>query len=298
MRVLACPGQGSQSAGFLAPWLDGLPGLAKRLAGLSAACNLDLISLGVNAGETEIRDTAKAQPLIVGSSVAIARELFGEELENFQGVVGHSVGEFTAAALAGVISDEEAMELVAVRALAMARASDLEETSMAALIGLDLAAAEAAASAAELEIANYNGAGQFVLAGKTEAIESLIATPPEGARVVGLKVAGAFHTEFMRSAVAEVAAAAAKLSANDPRLATWSNRDGTLMPSGAEVVARLVTQVASPVRFDLCLESIAACEEFVELPPAGALSGLAKRALSANVLALRNPTDHSRIGAP
>lgn len=297
MRVLACPGQGSQSAGFLQPWLAELPGLGARLELLSQASGIDLIAMGSVADETTIKDTANAQPLIVGASIAIARELFGEEIAGFTGVVGHSVGEFAAAALAGVLSDSEALSLVSTRARAMARASALEPTSMAAIIGLEQEAVELAASQVGLTVANYNGGGQFVVAGGSEAIATLVANPPAGSRVIELKVAGAFHTKFMAPAVAELEQAAAQVAPSDPRLALWSNKDGQRLISGLEVLDRLVTQVASPVRFDLCLASLGDCTEFIELPPAGALSGLAKRSLSASVLALKNPADVSKVGA-
>jgi [acyl-carrier-protein] S-malonyltransferase len=297
VRVLACPGQGSQSAGFLQPWLAELPGLRSRLDLLSQASGIDLIELGTVADEATIKGTANAQPLIVGASIAIARELFGEEIAGFEGVVGHSVGEFAAAALAGVLSDSEAMSLVSTRARAMARASALEPTSMAAVIGLEQEAAEHAASQMGLTVANYNGGGQFVVAGRSGAIAALVANPPAGSRIIELKVAGAFHTEFMAPAVGELELAAAQVSPADPRLTLWSNKDGQRLTSGQEALGRLVSQVASPVRFDLCLASLGDCTEFVELPPAGALSGLAKRSLSASVVALKNPADVSKVGA-
>jgi [acyl-carrier-protein] S-malonyltransferase len=296
MRILACPGQGSQSEGFLQPWLAELSGLRSRLLELSEAAGIDLIELGTNADEATIKDTANAQPLIVAASIAVAREVFGDDLASVSGVVGHSVGEFAAAALAGVISDRDALSLVSVRAKAMAAASALEPTSMAAVIGLDTAAAEAAAELAGLQIANFNGGGQFVVAGRKPAIEELAAAPPPGSRVIELKVAGAFHTDFMSSAVGPLTAAAEHIAAQEPRLAIWSNKDGALIESGSEVLARLISQVASPVRFDLCLQSVSTCSDFIELPPAGALAGLAKRQIAADVLALRNPTDISKIG--
>jgi [acyl-carrier-protein] S-malonyltransferase len=296
MRILACPGQGSQSEGFLGPWLAEFSGLRSRLLELSEAAGIDLIELGTEADEATIKDTANAQPLIVAASIAVAREVFGEDLASVDGVLGHSVGEFAAAALAGVISDRDALSLVSVRANAMAAASALEPTSMAAVIGLDIAAAEATAELAGLQIANFNGGGQFVVAGRKHAIEALAAAPPAGSRVIELKVAGAFHTDFMGAAVAPLTDAADGIKSQKPRLAIWSNKDGALVDSGSEVLARLVSQVASPVRFDLCLQSVASCSEFIELPPAGALAGLAKRQIPATALALRNPTDISKIG--
>lgn len=295
MRILACPGQGSQSEGFLSSWIEEVPDFKEQLAQLAAASGLDLIELGTTATEETIKDTANAQPLIVAASIAAARCLFGSGLDGVDGLVGHSVGEFAAAALAGVISDQQAMQLVTVRARAMAVASRATPSSMAAVIGLDLAAAEAAAAAAGLEIANYNGGGQFVVAGATPAIEALVASPPAGSRVIQLKVAGAFHTSFMSAAVAELELAAAEVTANDPILKIWSNKDGQELTDGAELLSRLVSQVASPVRFDLNLASLASAQSFIELPPAGALAGLAKRELNCEIIALRNPADFAKL---
>jgi [acyl-carrier-protein] S-malonyltransferase len=295
MRILACPGQGSQSEGFLSSWIEEVPDFKEQLAQLAAASGLDLIELGTTATEETIKDTANAQPLIVAASIAAARCLFGSGLDGVDGLVGHSVGEFAAAALAGVISDQQAMQLVTVRARAMAVASRATPSSMAAVIGLDLAAAEAAAAAAGLEIANYNGGGQFVVAGATPAIEALVASPPAGSRVIQLKVAGAFHTSFMSAAVAELELAAAEVTANDPILKIWSNKDGQELTDGAELLSRLVSQVASPVRFDLNLASLESAQSFIELPPAGALAGLAKRELNCEIIALRNPADFAKL---
>ncbi len=295
MRILACPGQGSQSEGFLTTWIQEVAGFEEQLVRLAQASGLDLIELGTTATEETIKDTANAQPLIVAASIAAARSLFGQGLDGVDGVVGHSVGEFAAAALAGVITDQQALQLVSVRARAMAVASRATPSSMAAVIGLDLQAAEAAAAAAGLEIANYNGGGQFVVAGATPAIEAMVTSPPAGARVIQLKVAGAFHTSFMSAAVAELELAAGEATANDPILKIWSNKDGQELTDGAEVLKRLVSQVASPVRFDLNLAALGGAQTFVELPPAGALAGLAKRELNCEIIALRNPADFAKL---
>jgi [acyl-carrier-protein] S-malonyltransferase len=296
MRILACPGQGSQSEGFLSNWIQDDPGFEEQLARLAEASGLDLIELGTTATEESIKDTANAQPLIVAASIAAARSLFGQGLAGVDGVVGHSVGEFAAAAMAGVITDQQAMQLVSVRARAMAVASRATPSSMAAVIGLDLEAAEAAAAAAGLEIANYNGGGQFVLAGATPGIEALVTSPPAGARVIPLKVAGAFHTSFMSAAEAELESAASGVTASNPILKIWSNKDGLELTDGAEVLRRLVSQVASPVRFDLNLANLVDAQSFIELPPAGALAGLAKRELNCEIIALRNPADFAKLG--
>ncbi len=297
MRILMCPGQGSQSEGFLRDWFDNVPGFEEKVRELGAAANKDLVRLGTTAAEEEIKATENAQPLIVAAAIASARTAI--DLSGVDGVVGHSVGEFAAAAISGVITDAEAMRLVSVRANAMAEAANLEVTSMAAVLGGDEAAVLEALGQLGLSAANYNGAGQIVAAGSKTAIEALVASPPEKSRVIELKVAGAFHTSYMQSAVEKLAAAASAVTANDPSIRLWSNVDGVEVSSGEKFLASLVSQVSNPVRWDLCMQSMDALSPTViELPPAGALAGLAKRGMpSSTAVALKTSADLEKIGA-
>ena len=298
MLIVACPGQGSQTPGFLTPWLDEYPALNQILDGLGAACGADLIRLGTSADEDEIKDTANAQRLIVGSSVGIYRAALGEL--QIHGVLGHSVGEFAAAAIAGVLTDEDAMRLVGQRADAMAAAAAEASTSMAAVLGGDEAAVLEVLTELGLEPANFNGAGQLVVAGRKTAVTSLIASPPERARVIELKVAGAFHTSFMDSAKAPVQELVDGLEVSQPQVSLWSNVDGQLVQSGQEFVQSLVSQISSPVRWDKCMESLTGSEATViEMPPAGALAGLLKRGVAdATAIALKTPADLEKVPNP
>lgn len=297
MRILMCPGQGSQSEGFLTNWFENVADFEAKIRELSDAAGKDLVRLGTTAGEDEIKATENAQPLIVAAAIAAARTAI--DLDSIDGVVGHSVGEFAAAALAGVISDTEAMELVAVRANAMASAAKLEVTSMAAVLGGEESAVLQALADLGLSAANYNGAGQIVAAGSKSAIEALVASPPEKARVIELKVAGAFHTNYMQPAVEVLAEAAAEITAQNPKIKLWSNVDGREVVSGENFLASLVSQVSNPVRWDLCMSSMDGLSpEVVELPPAGALAGLAKRGMpSSTAVALKTFADLEKIGA-
>ena len=297
MRILMCPGQGSQSEGFLIEWFASVPGFQEKIIELGKAAGKDLVRLGTVASEDEIKATENAQPLIVAASIAAARTAIN--LANFDGVVGHSVGEFAAAAISGVLSDEDAMKLVAVRANAMAEAAKLEVTSMAAVLGGEQDQVLAALEELGLSAANYNGAGQIVAAGSKAAITQLVATPPEKSRVIELKVAGAFHTHFMQPAVTKLSEVAATVSASVPQMKLWSNVDGALVTDGERFLASLVSQVSNPVRWDLCMASIDKLSAtVVELPPAGALAGLAKRGMpNSTAVALKNPTDLEKIGA-
>jgi len=297
MRILMCPGQGSQSEGFLTEWFASVPGFQQKIIELGVAAGKDLVRLGTVASEDEIKATENAQPLIVAASIAAARTAIN--LADFDGVVGHSVGEFAAAAIAGVLSDEDAMKLVAVRANAMAEAAKLEVTSMAAILGGEQEQVLALLAELGLSAANYNGAGQIVAAGSKAAIEQLVATPPEKSRVIELKVAGAFHTHFMQPALARLSEAAETVSASNPQMKLWSNVDGGMVTSGQQFLASLVSQVSNPVRWDLCMASIDQLSAtVVELSPAGALAGLAKRGMpNSTAVALKNPADLEKIGA-
>ncbi|MGX2997408.1 ACP S-malonyltransferase [Streptomyces sp. JNUCC 64] len=319
MLVLVAPGQGAQTPGFLTPWLD-LPGAADRVASWSKAIDLDLLHYGTQADADAIRDTSVAQPLLVAAGILSALALAGPEAlashpdgdddtadtpeSGAPGalaglavdvVAGHSVGELTAAVLAGVLSPVAALRLVRVRGLAMAEAASVTETGMAALLGGDFDVVLPHLERLGLTPANVNGAGQVVAAGTAEQLAALAADKPEGVRrVVPLKVAGAFHTTHMAPAVDALAEAARKLSPADPAVTYVSNKDGRVVTSGAEVLDRLVGQVANPVRWDLCMETFAerGATALVELCPGGTLTGIAKRALpGVRTLALKTPDD-------
>jgi [acyl-carrier-protein] S-malonyltransferase len=297
MRIVVAPGQGSQAPGFLAPWIEDVQGFRAQLENYSAIVDLDLVRLGTEANEEEIKDTAVAQPLIVAASLAAYRTL----LKNlsFDAVAGHSVGEFTAAAISGVLTDAEALVMVSTRALAMAKAAAMIETSMAAVIGGDSDELAARLSELGLQGANYNGAGQVVVAGLKSAITELVANPPEKARVIELKVAGAFHTNFMDSAQLELAQLRTTLTGKTPIMKLYSNQDGQLVTDGEQFLDLLVSQVTSPVRWDRVMAAMQGHKaEIVELPPAGALSGLLKRGVEdCRTVPLRTPQDFEKVEA-
>ncbi|GAA3058821.1 ACP S-malonyltransferase [Streptomyces roseofulvus] len=291
MLVLVAPGQGAQTPGFLTPWLE-LPGTADRLAAWSDAIGLDLVHYGTKADADEIRDTAVAQPLLVAAGLLSAAAL-GDAAPG--AVAGHSVGEFTAAAFAGVLDDTAALRLVRTRGLAMAEAAAIAPTGMSALLGGDPEVTVPHLEKLGLTPANVNGAGQIVAAGTLEQLAALEADKPEGVRrVVPLKVAGAFHTHHMAPAVATLEQAAQELSPADPTVPYVSNKDGRTVATGAEVLARLVGQVANPVRWDLCMETFQAlgATALIEVCPGGTLTGIAKRALpGVATVALKTPDD-------
>ena len=294
MIVVVCPGQGAQTPGMLSPWLE-LPAFRASIEAQQTAAGIDLIAHGTTSDADTIRDTAVAQPLIVGTSVAsLAALLDGKHVQDagIAGVAGHSVGEIAAAVAAGIFTAEQGIKFVKRRGDAMAAAAALETTTMAAILGGDQAAVEAHFAALDLSPANYNGGGQIVAAGSAEGIAALQANPLAGTRVIPIQVAGAFHTRYMQPAVAELSEYAATLEVADPSVPIWTNAGGRLVGSGSEFVSLLVNQVSSPVRWDLCMAAMveAGVTAVLELAPAGTLTGLAKRSMpGVETLALKSP---------
>ena len=286
MLVFTAPGQGAQTPGFLSPWLE-LPGLADQLGAWSELAGRDLIRLGTAGSAEEITDTSVAQPLLVAAALAVAG-LLGQP----DAAAGHSVGELAAGVIAGVLSAEDAIALTRVRGEAMAAACGAEPTGMSAVLGGDGSAVLAAIADAGLTPANVNTAGQIVAGGTLEQLAAFAASPPAGARIRPLRVAGAFHTSHMAPAVDTLAAAAAGVAVKDPAITLLSNRDGAVVTTGADWLDRIVSQVANPVRWDQCMATMSAIgvTALIELAPGGTLTGIAKRALPGiELLAMKTP---------
>jgi [acyl-carrier-protein] S-malonyltransferase len=293
--AVVCPGQGSQVPGFLQPWLE-LPEVADHLTWLSAVTGMDLTAHGTTSDAETIRDTAVAQPLIVASGLighrVLASRLGRASLADI--TAGHSVGELTSAAISGVLSAEQALVFVRERGREMAKASAVVETGMSAVLGGDPEQVAETLDRHGLVAANQNGAGQVVAAGLVENLQALAADPPARARVVPLKVAGAFHTGHMAPAVDRLTDLAAAITTSDPRVTWLTNADGKAMSSGPQALSLLIAQVSTPVRWDLCMESMVreGVTGLLELPPAGTLTNLAKRAMpGVETVALKSPDD-------
>jgi [acyl-carrier-protein] S-malonyltransferase len=294
--AIVCPGQGSQTPGFLAPWLE-LDGVRDELTRLSEVTGIDLVAHGTTSDAETIKDTAVAQPLIVGAGLISLRPMLGQATARPDTVgllAGHSVGEITATAAAGVLDAGDAVVFVRERGRAMAEASAVTPTGMAAVLGGDPDDVLAAIERHGLTAANVNGAGQTVAAGTLEQIAAFQADPPAKARVIPLQVAGAFHTQHMAPAVGVLEDLARDLPTGNPTVSLLSNADGQPVTDGREALDRLVRQVSNPVRWDLCMETMLrlGVTGLIELAPAGTLVGLAKRAMKGvETLALKTPDD-------
>ncbi|UZN01738.1 ACP S-malonyltransferase [Cellulomonas sp. S1-8] len=302
MLVVACPGQGAQSPGMLVPWTE-VDGFTDALTRASDVVGADLLAHGTTSDADTIRDTAVAQPLLVATALASLRAVLdatpGTDLAAaapgaLDVAAGHSVGELAAAALAGVLREDEALRLVAVRGAAMARAAAATPTGMSAVLGGDPDEVLARLEALDLVPANVNGGGQVVAAGSLEALAALAAEPPARTRVIPLQVAGAFHTRYMAPAVDELARAASAVTPREPVVTLLGNADGAPVAGGADALARIVAQVARPVRWDLCQTTFVAMgvTALLEVAPGGVLTGLARRTLpGVETLALKSPAD-------
>lgn len=291
--VVVCPGQGSQTPGFLDPWLE-LDGVADALDAYSDAAEVDLRTHGTVSDADTIRDTRIAQPLIVAASVIAGDALAARAGRRADGIAGHSVGEIAALVGSEVIDARTGMRLVGIRGRAMADAAAQTPTGMSAVLGGDEDALLARLAELGLSPANYNGGGQTVVAGPLPALAALAEAPLKGTRVIPLQVAGAFHTAAMAPAVSVLRDAVADVEPSDPTLTLWSNRDGAVVHDGREALDRLVDQVSSPVRWDLCMSGFAdaGITGMIELAPAGALVGLAKRGLrGVPTVAVKTPED-------
>ena len=292
MLAIIAPGQGSQTPGMLNSWIAD-PELKQLVESWSQSIGLDLLRLGTTAEADEIKDTANAQPLIVTTSLLGAHAL---GINSFAVTSGHSVGELAAAALSGAITSSDALSLVRSRGIEMAKAAAASPAGMSAVLGGDRTEVLSAIAALNLVAANDNGAGQIVAAGDLTALAQLFDNPPPGARVRALAVAGAFHTSYMQPAVEPLRAKAASIATHPMQINVISNKDGEVVSEGAEVLTRLVNQIANPVRWDLCMEMMKSLgvTGVIELPPAGTLVGLLKRAASEiETFALKSADDLS-----
>ena len=293
MLALLAPGQGAQTPGFLTPWIADATSHA-LLENWSKLIDLDLVRLGTVSDADEIRETSHAQPLLVAAGLISAMQTFAGEDINFDFFAGHSVGEITAASLAQVFDGDAALSLVNVRGRAMSTAATGSNTGMSAVLGGERDVVVAALTALGLTPANENGGGQIVAAGALDALAALAENPPAGSRVRPLQVSGAFHTNVMQPAVTKLADAAREITVSSPTAPLISNRDGALINNGDEFMARIVGQVSGPVRWDLCMQTLAdqGVTGVIEVAPGGTLTGLIKRAQpQVELFAIKTPDD-------
>lgn len=277
------PGQGSQFVGMGADLFDDLPDLLGERA--DAVLGWSLRDLCLQGPEDELTRTEHAQPALFALSVALWTRLAPRLEARPAAAAGHSLGEYSALVAAGVLDFDTALGVVAERGRAMQAAADLEPSGMAALLGADVDLAEAVcarrtAEGGRLSVANINAPGQVVVAGGLEDLEWLDENGRELGvrRAVRLKVAGAFHSDFMAPASERVAAALANVDATEGDFPVFGNVTAApVVP--ATVASTLAVQVVSPVRFAESLQAMAesGIDTFVHVGPGDVTAGMAKR---------------------
>jgi [acyl-carrier-protein] S-malonyltransferase len=277
------PGQGSQCVGMGADVFAARPDLLGESA--EATLGWSLRELCESGPEEDLTRTDRAQPALYATAFALWEMLRESVGYDPAAAAGHSLGEYTALAAAGVFDFRTGLRLVAERGAAMDGAARLEDSGMAALIGVDEAAAETVAATrrdagGRLWVANLNAPGQIVVAGGVEDIEWVVANGRELGvrRAIPLKVAGAFHSPYMAIAADRLAAALTATDFAPPRFPVYTNATGAPV---TDVAANLSEQLVSPVRFAAGLEAMAAAgvDTFVHVGPGDVTAGMAKRSV-------------------
>ena len=286
MAVWLCPGQGAQAVHMGADLLDcgDFPRVGEAFELGSQVLELDLAALAREGSAADVDDAFNAQALTAALTIGIGRELLARG-QRPQAVVGFSLGQLSALALSGMLSDEDAFSLLKVRAEAMAAACAEHSGAMTALLGCSVEDADAVCAACAggqvLVPANYNCPGQVVLSGELPAIERAEAAwaAEHGARKLRrLRTAGAFHSPLMEQAAAATGAAARKLRFAEPSCPVLCNTDARPM-TAASAAQRMELQVKSPVRFQQSIQALLGegFAEYAEIGFGGVLANLVKR---------------------
>jgi len=267
---------------MLQPWL-GSTSSKSLVAELSDAASMNLAEISANASDEELKKTEVTQPLLLAAALLSWQALqeSRDQVQNFwiSAVAGHSVGEFAAAVIAGVLTASEAMSLVTTRGEAMAQASEEPKTGMVAVLGGDEPEVIDAIERSGVFVANKNATGQIVAAGRITKLDGLSANLPAKCRVRPLSVAGAFHTKYMQPAVDEFANRAQSIEFRDPQITFISNNAGSVLTTGHQVCAHLTNQIARQVDWVSCQQTFEkfGFTEMIELAPGNTLSAIAKR---------------------
>lgn len=302
--ALLFPGQGSQRVGMGAELARAYPDAKRTFDEADAVLGFSLSTLCFDGPESELTLTKHAQPAILTTSIAVFRILATRGLE-FDVVAGHSLGEWTALVAAGALAFSDAVRLTHLRGTFMQEAVPVGQGGMAAVIGLDLAAAQMLCEQASLpeqpvEPANLNGGGQIVISGHMAAIDRAVAaSKAAGAKLAKkLPVSAPFHSSLMRPAADRLAAAMADVKIAAPRVPVVANVTAEPTQDPAQIAKLLVDQVAAPVRWEESVRWLAAAgiARGYELGTGAVLRGLVKRiAPEIDVTALGEPNEIAGI---
>ena len=279
--ALVFPGQGSQFPGMGKDLYDASEMAREMFHKANEILGFDIAKVMFEGTQEDLKKTSVTQPAIYIHSVALARVL-GMDKEG-QMAAGHSLGEFSALAVAGALSFEDGLRLVSIRANAMQKACNAQRSTMAAVIGMEDAVVEAiCAEAGEVVVpANYNSPGQLVISGTLAGVEKAIELlKARGARLVKpLVVDGAFHSPVMEPARAELAEGIASTPFADARIPVYQNATATPHTAADAIRQNLIAQLTAPVRWTQSVEAMVAdgASRFIEIGPGNVLQGLVKR---------------------
>lgn len=284
--ALVFPGQGSQSVGMLAELAGEFREVEETFAEASAVLGYDLWQLVQNGPESELQLTAVTQPAMLTAGVAVWRAWLAAGGPQPAVMAGHSLGEYSALVCAGALPFAQAVQLVRQRGEFMQQAVPVGAGAMAAVLGLDRAAVEAACAGAAtadevVAVANYNAPPQSVIAGHTAAVQraSEAAQAAGAKRVVPLPVSAPFHCALMRPAAAALTPALLAASIATPAVPVINNVDVATARDPAAIRDALIRQIYSPVRWVEVIEAMAAqgVTRVIECGPGKVLAGLTKR---------------------
>ena len=277
MKAILFPGQGSQYVGMGKDLYESSD-LAKKLFNLSnSILGFDITDVMFNGSQEDLKKTDITQPAIFIHSTI----LFNINSVNADAYAGHSLGEFSALLCSGSLTFEDALKLVLIRARAMEKACKNNETTMAAILGLDDVFVNSVCdNISNVVPANYNCPGQIVISGSKSSIDKACESIKEiGGKTIVLPVGGAFHSSYMESAKKELEDAIKSLKFNKPDKPIYQNFDANPYIDIEKIKKNLINQLTSPVLWKQTINKLIAdnYKSFIECGPGRVLQGLVKK---------------------
>lgn len=281
MKAYVFPGQGAQFVGMGKDLYDQHAEAKSLFEKANEILGFSITDVMFSGTEEDLKQTKVTQPAIFLHSVILAKCL-GEAFDPDM-VAGHSLGELSALVAAGALSFEDGLKLVSQRANAMQKACELQESTMAAILGLEDAVVEEVCKSIDSTVvaANYNCPGQVVISGTVEAVEEACKKLEEAGarRTLVLNVGGAFHSPLMEPAKVELQEAIEQTNFSDPICPVYQNVDAKAYTDAASIKQNLIAQLTSPVRWTQTVQNMLAdgAQSFVEVGPGKVLQGLVKK---------------------
>ena len=278
------PGQGAQAVGMGRELYDESPAARDVFHQVDMALERPLSNIMFNGPDDELRQTINAQPGIMAVSLACLKameERLGDAMPQPVVTAGHSLGEYTALALSGVLDIGDTAKLVQRRGELMQVACDENPGTMAAVIGLDEMTMEEIARETDTYVSNINTAEQIVISGEVMGVARAcdLATARGAKKAIPLRVGGAFHSGLMQPAIAGLVETINAMDFHDPQIPIVGNVSGEPLTCAEDVRRELVNQVCGCVQWKRCVDYMvdSGVNDFIEIGPGRALSGMVKR---------------------